>query len=278
MPDLSELREWWSLVILALIQGITEFLPISSSAHLILVPALTGWTDQGLGIDVAMHIGTLFAVMLYFRADLFCLVQGAFDALRGRLTDNAALALKIALATVPVVIVGFVLRDVIADEFRSPALIAATTAIFGIVLWRADRRASDAERAVGQITWRDALLIGLAQALALVPGVSRSGITITAALFLGVQRSEAARFSLLLSIPTTAAAGFLGGYELVESGDAAIMEHAVFAGILAFFSALAAIAGLMKWLRRSDFTPFVIYRLLLAAILLLAITTGFIRM
>lgn len=267
---------WLSLVLLALIQGITEFLPISSSAHLILVPALTGWSDQGLGIDVAMHIGTLFAVMLYFRADLLCLSKGAIDALQGRITDNAVLTLKIGLATVPVVVVGFILRDIIAGEFRSPALIAVTTAVFGVVLWMADRRASTARCGIGEITWRDAMLIGLAQAIALVPGVSRSGITITAALFLGVQRSEAARFSLLLSIPTTAAAGALGGYELVQTGSAAMLEQAVLAGGLAFVSALLAIAGLMKWLSRSDFTPFVIYRLLLAVVLGAAITFGII--
>lgn len=266
--------DFLQLLVLALVQGITEFLPISSSAHLILVPALTGWEDQGLGIDVAMHIGTLLAVILYFREDFVRLLRGALDALRGRRTEDARLSLQVILATLPVVVAGFALRDVIAEDWRSPALIMVTTAVFGVALWLGDRRADGATRAVASLTWRDAAIIGLAQALALVPGVSRSGITMTAALFLGLKRPEAARFSLLLSIPTTAAAGLLGGLEVAQSGDAALQGDAVLAAALAFGSAWLAIAALMAWLKRATFTPFVIYRLALAALLAALLAAG----
>ena len=266
--------DFFQLLVLALVQGITEFLPISSSAHLILVPVVFDWKDQGLGIDVAVHIGTLLAVILYFRQDVGRLVRGALDALRGRITEDARLSLQVILATLPVVVAGFLLRDAIAGDWRSPALIMVTTAVFGVVLWLADRRADGAVRAVGSLTWRDAAIIGLAQALALVPGVSRSGITMTAALFLGLKRPEAARLSLLLSIPTTAAAGLLGGLEVARSGDAALQADALLAAVLAFGSALLAIWGLMAWLKRATFTPFVIYRLALAAMLGVLLAAG----
>lgn len=259
--------EFHQLAILAIIQGITEFLPISSSAHLILVPALTGWPDQGLLIDVALHVGTLLSVISYFRRDIGRMVVGATHALQGRWNEDGRLCVQMLVATLPVVVAGYLLENVIATDWRSPALIAVTTAVFGIVLWMADRRAGTASRTVGGLGWSDVILIGAAQALALVPGVSRSGITMTAALFLGVTRSEAARFSLLLSVPTTAAAGVLGTIDLVRYGDAAIQGDAVIAGSLAFVSALLAIAGLMAWLRRASFMPFIIYRLGLATIL-----------
>lgn len=265
---------FWHLLVLAVVQGVTEFLPISSSAHLILVPALTGWTDQGLAIDVAMHIGTLLAVMLYFRHDFARLVIGALDMLRGHFTGDTRLALQVVLATIPVVIAGFLLKSTIANDWRSPLLITVTTALFALILWLADQRASHADRTVQSLTWLDVLLIGLAQALALVPGVSRSGITMTAALFLGLKRPEAARFSLLLSIPTTAAAGTLASIDLVRSGNAALQSDALIAGGLAFVSALLAIAGMMAWLRRATFLPFVAYRLALAAFLAVLILAG----
>lgn len=262
------------LVVLAIVQGITEFLPISSSAHLILVPVFTGWVDQGFALDVAMHIGTLLAVVLYFRRDVAMLLSGAIDVARRRTTPAARLALQIAVATLPVVIAGVLLKDRIENDWRSPVLIMVTTALFGVLLWIADRRADRAEGTVAELSWRDAALIGAAQALALVPGVSRSGITMTMALLLGQRRPEAARFSLLLSIPTTAAAGLLGAMDLVGTQDEALRTDALIAGGLAFVSALAAIAGLMAWLRRASFTLFVIYRLLLAGILAAMLALG----
>ncbi|WP_281300995.1 MULTISPECIES: undecaprenyl-diphosphate phosphatase [unclassified Iodidimonas] len=262
------------LIFLAIIQGITEFLPISSSAHLILAPVLTGQSDQGQAIDVAMHFGTLLAVMLYFRADVARLFRGLFDSLRGSKTPDARLTQQIIAATVPVVIAGFLLKDSIAGDWRSPVLIMVTTALFGVVLGLADRRADQAKGEMADLRWRHVLIIGLAQALALVPGVSRSGITMTAALFLGQKRPDAARFSLLLSIPTIAAAGLLAGYDLVQSGNAALQSDALIAGVLAFFSALLAIAGLMAWLRRASFMPFVLYRLFLAGVLAVLLLIG----
>lgn len=262
------------LIVLAVVQGITEFLPISSSAHLILVPVFTGWADQGLSLDVAMHIGTLVAVVLYFRRDVAMLLTGAVDIARRRSTPAARLTLQIIAATLPVVVAGFLLKDRIESDWRSPVLIMVTTAAFGVLLWTADRRADRAEGTIDGLTWRDVALIGAAQALALVPGVSRSGITMTVALLLGQRRPEAARFSLLLSIPTTAAAGFLGAMDLVGTQDAALRTDALIAGGLAFLSALAAIAGLMAWLRRASFTPFVIYRLVLAGVLAAMLALG----
>lgn len=175
--------------------------------------------------------------------------------------------MQIAVATLPVVVAGLVLKDMIANEMRSPSLIAVTTAGFGLLLFAADTRADDARGGIDTLAWTAVVLIGLAQALALVPGVSRSGITITAALFLGLRRTDAARFSLLLSIPTTAAAGTLGASDLWQSGDAALQTDAIVVAIFAFASAFAAIAGMMAWLRKASFLPFVVYRLVLATVL-----------
>lgn len=262
------------LAVLAVVQGITEFLPISSAAHLILVPVLTGWADQGLTLDVAMHVGTLIAVTLYFRRDVAALFLGAADMLRARPTARARLTLQIVAATLPVVAAGFMLKEHVETDWRSPALIAATTVGFGLLLWAADRRGDRASGGIRDLAWQAALLIGLAQALALVPGVSRSGITITAALFLGLARTEAARFSLLLSIPTTAAAGALGLAELGAVPDASVIRDAVVGGGLALVSAYAAIAGMMAWLRRASLLPFVIYRLVLGTMLTALLVTG----
>ncbi|MEX2615675.1 MAG: undecaprenyl-diphosphate phosphatase [Alphaproteobacteria bacterium] len=263
----------WHLAVLALVQGVTEFLPISSSAHLILVPYMTGWTDQGLAIDVAMHIGTLLAVLVYFRRDVARLAVGTLNFRSG--SEDARLAGQLVLATLPVVAAGYVLYDQIATQWRSVPLIVLTTAAFGLLLWAADRRAQSNAGGLPGLGWGQAAVIGLAQALALVPGVSRSGITMTAGLFAGLSRTEAARFSLLLSIPTTAAAGLLATVELVRSHDAAMQANALFAGALAFASALAAVTLLMRWLRRATFTPFVIYRLALAALLAGMLLLGF---
>jgi len=266
--DKGSLMDWLNLLVLAIVQGITEFLPISSSAHLILVPQLFGWADQGLAIDIAVHVGTLLAVMTYFHAEVRRLIVGGLNLATGRADGDTRLLLQIVVATIPVVVLGVLLEGLIADEFRSPLLIAATTIGFGVVLYFADRKGDAAERTLDGMTYRDALLIGLCQALALVPGVSRSGITMTAALFLAFSRTEAARFSLLLSIPTILAAGLLIGYELWQSGDAAMQADAVYAAVLSFGAALLAIWAMMAWLKRFSFTPFVIYRLVLGAFLL----------
>ncbi len=261
------------IVVLALVQGITEFLPISSSGHLVLVPVLTGWPDQGLLIDVAVHVGTLFAVLIYFRRDVLAVLAGVLDLLRGRWTGDARLALWLAVATLPVIAAGFVLKALVPDGLRSVELIAWATIGFGVLLWIADRLGG-VDNGVGTMTLRQALLIGLAQVLALIPGTSRSGITMTAARALGFSRPEAARFSLLLSIPAIGGAGVLLGLDLAEADNLALTRDALLAGGLAFVSAILAIWAMMAWLRRATFTPFVVYRLILGAALLIYAWSG----
>ncbi len=255
------------IVVLAIVQGITEFLPISSSGHLVLVPSLTGWTDQGLTIDVAVHVGTLFAVMLYFWRDVLAMVRGVLNMLRGRVDPHAKMAGLIVLATVPVVIVGYLLNDYGMEGLRSVTIIGWTTLGFGIVLYLTDRMGMTLRR-IEHLGVSDAVVIGLSQVLALIPGTSRSGITMSAARLLGVERSDAARFSMLLSIPTIIGAGLLMGLELYQTGDAQLTSDAFLAAGLAFVSALIAIVLLMAWLKRSGFTPFVIYRIILGGGLL----------
>jgi undecaprenyl-diphosphatase len=250
------------LVLLALVQGITEFLPISSSGHLILVPHITGWSDQGLIIDAAVHVGTLGAVIIYFWRDMLAMTIGAGELARGRMTDGARLALYIVAATIPVVIAGLLLKDIVETQLRSVEIIAWTTLIFGVALWAADRFC-ERQRRLGSLNLPHALIIGLAQAIALIPGTSRSGITMTAARALGYERTDAARFSMLLSIPTIIGAGVLVGRDLVKAGDLALGADAAIAAGLSFVAALAAIALLMRWLSFATFTPFAVYRVLL---------------
>lgn len=257
----------YHILILALVQGITEFLPISSSGHLILTSQVFGWPDQGLMIDIAVHVGTLFAVMLYFWRDMWLMATGLVRLTAGRSGPGARLALYIAVGTVPIVIAGFLGKDFIETHFRSAEIIAWATLGFGIVLWIADRVGMTL-RKIEHLSWGSALFIGLMQVLALIPGTSRSGITITAARVLGMERQEAARFSMLMSIPTILGAGILSGYDLYLSGDIALGLDVLIAAALAFLTAMIAIWGLMQWLRNASFTPFVLYRIILAAGLL----------
>ncbi len=258
-----------NIVVLALVQGITEFLPISSSAHLILVPVFTDWPDQGLAIDVAVHVGTLGAVVAYFWRDVIEMIVGLVRLPGGRGGAGGRLALQVAVATVPVVLAGFWLKSSgLADQLRSAAVIGWTMLGFGVVLYVADRIGLTVKR-VEHLTLPGALVIGLAQVLALIPGTSRSGITITAARFAGYERAEAARFSLLLSIPTIIAAGGLAGFDIYRSGDISLGLDAGLAALLAFLSALVAIAAMMSWLKRASFAPFVVYRVLFGGGLLI---------
>jgi undecaprenyl-diphosphatase len=252
------------LVVLALVQGITEFLPISSSAHLILVPALTDWPDQGLLIDVAVHVGSLLAVVVYFAGDLWRIVRGL--AARGEANTAPFVGMLIA-ATIPVCIAGYAVHEIGQEHLRDPEIIAWATIVFGIVLYVADRVGMTLLR-MEHMTWRAAILIGLAQVLALIPGTSRSGITMTAARMLGFERDASARFSLLLSIPVITAAALLAGYDLYKAGNAELSFDALVACGLTFVSAYVTIWALMAWLRRSSFTPFVVYRLVLGVGLL----------
>jgi len=255
-------------IVLALVQGLTEFLPISSSAHLILMPRLLGWTDQGLAFDVAVHFGTLLAVLWYFRAEVWDILRACAAAVVGRAHDrnDARLGWEIIVATLPIVLAGFVFEDFIETELRSPLVIATTTALFGVLLWVADlhkKEVSD-ERRVG---FGIALLIGLAQVLALIPGTSRSGITITAALALGLSRGAAARFSFLLSMPAIAGAATLETAELLDSPlpvDWAVMLVGLATAAVSAYVCIRAFLGAID---RIGMLPFTIYRLLLAGLL-----------
>lgn len=255
-------------VVLAIIQGITEFLPISSSAHLILPSQLLGWPDQGLAFDVAVHIGSLLAVILYFRKTIFDIKVNCIKAVFGRAHDkNAAmLGWLIIIGTVPAVIIGFLAQDLIESHLRSVLVIAMTTTIFGVLLWVADIKATQT-RELSELTWRQALIVGFAQALALIPGTSRSGITMTAGLLTGLTKVASAQFSFLLSIPLILAAGSLKGLELVQTPSAFDLSAIAYGTILSFISAFACIVLFLKWIERSGFLPFVIYRLVLGAIL-----------
>lgn len=254
------------IIILAIVQGLTEFLPISSSGHLILIPVFTGWPDQGVAIDVMVHLGSLLAVLVYFWRDVIRLFWGGLDLLRFRLNDNSRLALYILLATIPAVIFGLYMKSSgMQAELRSVKIIAWNSIIFGMLLYIADRLGSR-KKMMKDITLTPALLIGLAQAMALIPGTSRSGITITAARFLGFERAEAARFSFLLGIPAIAGAGILTVSDLLESG-VGVSSDALWAAFLTFFTAIAAIAILMAVVKRTSFLIFVIYRLALGLLL-----------
>jgi undecaprenyl-diphosphatase len=259
------------LVLLALIQGLTEFLPVSSSAHLILPSQLMGMPDQGPLIDVAVHVGSLFAVMLYFRAEVARLLRGVPDLARARMTADARLLAYLAAATVPTVAVGGVLYLTGAvDVLRNAEVIAWATILFGVLLFEADRIGLRF-KAMDDLTWRGVLFIGAAQVLALIPGTSRAGITMTAGRFLGYERSESARFSMLLSLPTIAAFGVLAGIELARSGEVVLQANAVTAMALSFAAAFASIWVFMKWVDRFGFAPFVLYRLALGAVLLVMV-------
>ncbi|MEE3047098.1 MAG: undecaprenyl-diphosphate phosphatase [Pseudomonadota bacterium] len=257
------------IILLAVVQGITEFLPISSSGHLILAPALTGSPDQGLLVDVAVHVGTLAAVLIYFWRDVFAMLGGFVRLFTGRINAGARLAIHIVLATIPVVAVGFYLKvSGIEEQLRSVEIIAWTTLGFGILLWIADKVGMTINR-LEHMRWGGALFIGLAQVLALIPGTSRSGITMTAARFMGYERSDAAQFSMLMSIPVILGAGLLAGIDLHQAGNIALNQDVLLAAGLSFLTALIAIAVLMSWLKRSSFTPFAIYRILLGGGLLI---------
>jgi undecaprenyl-diphosphatase len=261
------------LIVLAVVQGITEFLPISSSAHLILVPYVTGAADQGPLIDVAVHVGTLGAVILYLWRDVIRMLAGLGRALRGRADPGARLALQLVVGTLPLVAAGYLDSRYLGDTLRSVEVIAWATLGFGILLWVIDRSGMTVRR-IEHLGYGGALFIGLSQVLALIPGTSRSGITMTAARLLGFERAEAARFSMLLAIPAIVAAGTLAGYDLYRTGDAQLTADAFVAGGLALVTALVAIVAMMGWLRRASFLPFVLYRIALGGALLAWIYLG----
>ncbi len=264
------------MIILAVVQGITEFLPISSSGHLVLawevfaqadMPLPSANAAERLALDAAVHLGSLGAAISYFWRDVGQLAGGALRLLTGRMTANGRLFLQIVAASIPLVVAGFLVKDALGVSWRSVEVVAWASIGFGVLLWIADRSTMTINK-VEKTTWEQALIIGLAQILALIPGASRSGITMTAARALGFERSDAARFSMLLAIPAILGASALFGYDLYNSGNLALQIDAIVAAALAFVSALIAITIMMAWLRRATFTPFVIYRILLGGLLL----------
>jgi undecaprenyl-diphosphatase len=260
-------------VVLGLVQGLTEFLPVSSSGHLILVPLAFGWPDQGLAFDAVTHLGTLAALLAYFRAELRALVAG---------TLSRRLAVLIAVATIPAGLAGLLFGKWIEAHARSALVIAITTAGWGIAMWIADRRATAAAPGRGEplerVTWGQGLAVGCAQALALIPGTSRSGITITTGLLGGLDRATAARYAFLLSIPITAAAGGLKTLQLLRQGLPAGEGGPLLVAVLvAFASGWFAVWFLVAYVRTRSLVPFAIYRLVLAGVILAVAGPGLVR-
>ncbi len=261
--------DWLQAAVLALVQGLTEFLPISSSAHLILVPRLLGWPDQGLAFDVAVHVGTLSAVLSYFRRELVVLTcDWGLSVVQRQRVGESRLAWAILWGTVPVGLAGLLLGDWIENSLRGPLVIATATLFFGLLLWWSDARGAR-ERDEHSLAWRDVVIIGCAQALALIPGTSRSGITITAGLALGLDRQAAARFSFLLSIPVIVLAGGLKTLELIQHGNSIDWSTLALGVVLAGVSAYACIHAFLRLLERVGMLPFILYRLALGIGLLI---------
>ncbi|MDU8927995.1 undecaprenyl-diphosphate phosphatase [Alisedimentitalea sp. MJ-SS2] len=252
------------LILVALIQGLTEFLPVSSSGHLILLPSLTGLQDQGQAVDVAVHVGTLFAVVLYFWSDVRIGFAGIPRMLTGRTdTPGSKLAFLLLVATIPAILFGLFLKLTgLNDAMRSMTVIGWTMLLFGLLLFVADQRGATTKT---DADWSlsDAIRMGLWQAVALIPGTSRSGICITAGRMLGYARHDAAKLAMLMSIPTILASGALLSVEVAAHADADLARDGAIAAVFAFFAALGALTLMMRLLRSTSFTPYVIYRVLL---------------
>ena len=260
------------IIVIAVVQGITEFLPISSSGHLILVPNVMHWPDQGIVVDVMTHLGTLLAVLIYFWRDVWRLIVGTLELFKGKVTDDGKLAIFIVLASLPAIAFGIYLKKFgYADLERNVAIVAWNTILYGILMLIADM-VGPQERTIKNMTLTSALIIGVAQALALIPGTSRSGVTMTAARFLGFTRPDSARFSFLLAIPATLGAIVFTIGDALASGEGVTMD-AVYAAILTFVAGILAIAFLMNLIRRISFLPFVLYRMVLGGFLLVLLYT-----
>ena len=268
------------LLLLAAIQGITEFIPVSSSGHLQLVHGLTAFPDHGLAVDVALHAGTLLAVMAYFHRDVGLMLVGARDIVRRKPSAPAHLVQVLVIASLPVLLAGATLAGLgVADALRKPEIVAWASIVFAIPLWLADRRhaarSSDIKASEGSdvqtISPRHALIIGLAQMLALIPGASRAGVTIMAGLYLGFDRTKAAHFSMLLAMPVIGAFAFVGLVDLVQAGALKALGMALVAGLLAALFAFATIHVFLKMTRTIGLLPFVIYRIALGIGLLVVL-------
>ncbi len=265
--------DFFQAVVLALVQGITEFLPISSSAHLILVPELLGWEDQGLAFDVAVHVGTLLAVVAFLKKEVKQVVPSWFAGWKGLSWDShGKLGWLVVLATIPVGLVGLLAGDFIEANLRSAWVIAITTLVFGLLLGWADRSGDTNIKPVESLTWRDTLSVGAAQALALIPGTSRSGVTMTALLALGYSRVAAARFSFLMAVPAIALPGLLKANELVSQSTTVAWDLITVGVAVSAITAFLCMRLFMHFVQQVGMLPFVIYRVLLSIAIVILIT------
>jgi len=258
------------IIVLSIVQGLTEFLPVSSSGHLILVSKFTSFPDQGLDMDVAVHIGSIIAVMLYFAKDIWRILVDLFKTkfIPNMQTTGSHLFWLIVIGTIPAIFIGLALHYHGTDALRNTKIIGWNILAFGIILWVADRYAASV-RKIDNMDWKDALIIGMAQCFALIPGTSRSGITITMSRLLGIERREAAKFCMLLSVPTIVGAGMLVLYSIIKHGGDVSFAIASQGILFSFLASIFAIGIMMKWLKTRTFLPFVIYRVGLGLFLLL---------
>ena len=257
------MQDLFQAFILALVQGLTEFLPISSSAHLILIPKFLHWPDQGLAFDVALHVGTLCAVLMYFRTELKLMIIDWCATVCGKKpTKNSRLAWDIGFGTIPVGLAGLIFNQYISTYMRSTWVIATSTLIFGVLLGGAAVYGKQ-NRDEYSLTWKDVLIIGCAQAIALIPGASRSGITLTFGLFLGLKNQAAARYSFFLSIPVILLSGAFEGYKLIQSPEVLHYEPMLLGFVVAALSGYACIGLFLKLIARYGLMPFVGYRIVL---------------
>ncbi len=266
-------------VVLGLVQGITEFLPISSTAHLRITPELFGWQDPGAAFDAIIQLGTVAAVLVYFRHDIVKLLGAWVDGIARRDlqgTTESRLAWFVLVGTLPVVMLGFVFKHAIETSLRSLYVVAGSMILLALLLAAAERTARHSRR-LDDMTWRDGWIIGFWQALALVPGSSRSGTTLTGGLWRGLRREDAARYSFLLSIPATTAAGLFELRHLRHASIPFTGTELVVAAVVAFGSGMLAIGGLLRYLRTRTTMVFVVYRLLLGALILALLAAGRLR-
>ena len=269
---------WFEAVVLGLVQGLTEFLPVSSSAHLRIVGAAFGWDDPGAAFTAITQIGTEAAVVLYFRRDIARIISAWVLSLVGKRKNDpdARLGWLIIIGSIPIVVLGLLLKDRIETTFRDLRIVAIALVAFSLVLYAADR-VGRKKLEIADLTMRDGVLYGLAQSLALIPGVSRSGGTITMGLFLGYTRAAAARYSFLLAIPAVLGSGFYEAYSALKGdhqGPSVDWGPTILATVLAFFVGLSVIAWLLRYLDRGSFTPFVVYRVLLGLLVLGLVGAG----
>jgi len=260
--------DYFQTIVLAFIQGLTEFLPISSSAHLILPSVLFGWPDQGLAFDTAVHFGTLMAVMWYFRVDIASLSLAFTQQLTGQTSQEGRFAINLLIASLPIIPIGLILKPLIEGELRSTDVIIIMTILFAVLLFIADR-IGEKQKVDSLLNWKDALIIGFAQCLALIPGTSRSGVTISLALILGYTRESAARISFLLSIPAIAGATTLKTIDLIKQEAVVAWSNLILGTFISFISAYLCIKIFLRLITNIGYTPFVVYRLFLGLFLLL---------